>query len=118
MKKYLLLLSFFILFASACTRNCEEKMDCSGDCLFMEVDKVATVGYFSCFDTWGVQYSDPSSDPETIFCLSTDFPKNLKEEGLTVTFSGTFFENSIPLQFPDPSMFGLMYEVDFCDIEE
>lgn len=90
-------------------------MECDGTCLFQEFDLDAQMNFYSCFETWGFTYAE--NDSLLRVGLLPDVPKRFHEEGLPVRVSASFYENDIPLSFPDPSFFGEMYRAETCDLE-
>ena len=115
MKNVLLVFcTFCFLAVSSCSRTdrCSELV-CTNDCVFVEVDQVGVVHYYGCYDVWGVLFTDENE--ESIIALAPDMKPEFQVEDMELTFSATFYENDLPLAFPDP-MPGRFYKIDICDM--
>lgn len=115
MNKVVIILSTFCLFVLlSCSKSnrCDELV-CTDSCVFVEINRPATVHFYGCYIVWGAQFTNDAN--EVVIGLAPDMPLEYKEEGKEITFSGTFYENDLPLAIPDP-MAGSFYRMEICSM--
>ncbi len=115
MKNLFLPLFASLILLASCNSNCDKSMVCDGACLFEEHELEATMNFYSCYETWGFAYV--VNDSLLRVGLLPDVAKRFQEADLPVRLSATFYENDIPLSFPDPSFFGEMFRAETCELE-
>ncbi len=115
--KYLISIVVVLLLSSCSNKEaqpCEDLLECENTCEFILKDHEASAAFLSCFNSWGVLYQD--SDLNTGLIID-DFPNEYKEEGVKLILCGYARINTIPLDFPDPSI-GAVYQFKAVSISE
>jgi hypothetical protein len=121
--KYIMIFFFWGLGLMACENNndskvmCEEKLPCSGDCLFTIENMEAQTSFISCFDRWGFIFTDPANPEFKSAAIPDKWDKKFEIDSMDIVVCGILRENEIPLKFPDPS-FGRVYQIDVKEVEK
>ncbi len=112
----LILIAFCLVAISSCYKSdkCSE-LSCYDNCEFVEVDRVAVTHFYGCYDVWGVVFTNDSE--EQVIGLAPNMRTEYQVEDMEITFSATFYENDLPLAFPDP-MPGRFYKIDICGMSD
>ncbi|MFT6333356.1 MAG: hypothetical protein ACI86M_000208 [Saprospiraceae bacterium] len=98
-------------FASCSKADRCSELACIDDCVFVEIDRLATVHFYGCYDVWGVIFTN--DEGEQIIGLASDMNAEYQIKDTEITFSATFYENDLPLILPDP-MPGSFYRMEVC----
>ena len=115
MRNIILIFGTFCLFtlASCSKSNRCDDLGCTGDCVFVAIDQQGEIHFYGCYNVWGVQFIN--DEEEQIIGLAPDMKAEYQVEDMEVTFSATFYENDIPLAFPDPMPWSF-YRMGICDM--
>ena len=110
----LVLISVCLFVIVSCSKadRCSE-LSCENNCEFVEVDRIAKVHYYGCYLAWGAIFTNDAG--ERIIALAPDMKEEYQVDNMEITFSATFYENDLPLSFPDP-MPGRFYKIDICNM--
>lgn len=87
------------------TRICETPLTCTDeDCLYTIDNSAGETTYLSCFDRWGIIAPHPEFGGQNIWLIVDEWNEKYETEGRSIIFCGYVRENTVPLQFPDPSV--------------
>lgn len=116
MKIYLLksLALIFALSLISCSDDevMTQVMECPDNALHTIDDATGTMVYLSCYNAWGVQLDEALPDEETTIGASLDVNESFQVEGLAVQIDACFYEFDLPLLFPDPVPWGMLYNME------
>jgi len=114
-------LLLFVLGIVSCsdTKDPIDAMECTDDALHTINNATGSMIYMSCYEAWGVLLDDALVDEERTIGASLSVAEEYRTEGLRVQLDACFYEFDLPLQFPDPSFWGTLYNMDnFRLVEE
>ncbi|MEM9921955.1 MAG: hypothetical protein AAF990_27875 [Bacteroidota bacterium] len=119
--KFALAVACFGLLLGACTKEEPTPTDlqCTGDCLFTVNNVRGTMVRMNCFERFGIEAEDPTTEGRIVIGLPDQLDKRYEEEGKEVTFSAVFRTNQLVPLFPDPDVDpSTLYQIDISTIKE
>lgn len=119
MKRFTLFLGASLLLLLA---NCDKKpsisesLPCGDGCLFALKDAAGTIVRMDCFNRFAIEAKHPETD-STIYGIPDKLDAKFEQVGKSVTFSGTFRQNTLTPTFPDPNVSPeTLFQMEIADI--
>ena len=96
---------------------CADQLVCQDPtCLFTIDNASGQTMFLSCYARWGIFAPTALSDGSDTWLIVKAWDVSFEQADLDITFCGYVSENTVPLQFPDPSITSI-YEIELAEIE-
>ena len=109
-----------VLFTSCEDNNLTGEIPCGDECLFTIEDVVGTMHKMNCFDTYGIQFDNPTDSEHLYFyVIPDDLPSNFEVQDKKVMVKGICRTNILEPLFADPKFdMNMLFQAELIHIED